>query len=324
MTTDSSVSWADQLTAIGTLGAVALSLALAIYGIITASLDKRSRRAAEQRATERAHASSFHWWHELCVEHPMPYNLDLSTGEVYASLGLERCWGETLVLENTSDAPVHDVILHMPRYLLPGLTSFMPGEIGPHSRRVFHISGFGSSLIDPKFWGAGRVTFNDSQGLRWQREKSGELHRASLPLPEELESAEEVQLTLFRTINAIGAEYNWIDPARDQLRDVLRTMVTTPHRPVGYATRYQWQQLHHADSLAFRMLQDLPPRHYARRIATAWWRWRSGSLPLGDLISNSGLFFPHEASRLLASTQRVEPTDRRMTVSTPRQTGTTR
>ncbi len=294
------ITWVDQLTALGTVGAVVVSLGIAAYGGAVAARDKRSREAAERQLKEREHAAQFHWWHELCSEHPEPYDhLGLSTAGVFAALGLEKCWGETIVLENTSDAPVYDVVLYTPRYLLPRVTSFMPGEIGPRSRRVFHIAGFGSSLLDPKFYDAGRVTFVDSGGRRWQREKSGALSQTSVPAEVELRLAENMQWDLHATMSQVGAEYNWVDPSRFYIRDVTRTLVTTPSKVDAFARRYLWQQMHRADEVALRLLQELPPRHYGRRIAQHWWGWRSGSLSIESLLLQSALFGSTEANALL-------------------------
>lgn len=297
--TDSAITWVDQLTALGTVGAVGVSLGIAVYGGVIAAREKRARVVDSRQREERAHASQFHWWHELCAEHPEPYDtLELSTGEVYARLGLEQCWGETLVLENTSDAPVHDVVLHTPRYLLPRVTSFMPGEIGPNSRRVFHISGFGSSLLDPRFAHPGRVSFADSKGRRWEREKSGQLRRTDVTVEIGLQLAESAQVDLYQTIRQVGAEYNWIDPSRAVIRNVLRTLISAPPTVDGFASRYLWQQLNRADTVALRLLNELPRRHYGVRVAQQWWGWRGGSLSLDRFVLESALFGPTETRAL--------------------------
>lgn len=272
------VTWADELTAYGTVGAVVLSLLLAIYGIVATWSERRARVAADRSARERAQAEKVHWWHELCGEHAIPYKNELSLGRSFSSLGLEQCWGEVVILENTSDAPVHDIVLNTPRYLLPEVGTFMPGEVGPRDRRVFHVAGFGASLLDPQFYEAGAIYFSDAQGRRWKREKSGTLQRSASSVACDIESSEKAQSLLHRTLSNLGAEFEWLEPARTRLYRVASLIGSAPTPRTAAASRYLWHQLHSADEVAFRMLQELPTRHHARDIAVAWWKWRSGGV----------------------------------------------
>ncbi len=295
------VTWADQLTAYGTVGAVLLSLGLAIYGAIAAWLEKRTRRKEAHEAAERAQAEHLHWWHELCSEHPLPYEDDLSLTNAYGALGLDSCWGEVLIVENTSNAPIHELVLYTPRYFLPRVTIFMPGEIGPHSRRTFHVSGFGASLLDPQFYSAGHVTFSDAQGRRWRREKSGALTRSSTTTDNDLEAAEAIHWKLLHTLRAISTQQEWTGPANQTLREVVSWFAVAPSASRAAHSRLMWLQLHKADELAFRLLQHLPTRHYERKVATKWWKWRSGVISLDDLIEDPYVLYPHQVKAIAES-----------------------
>lgn len=299
------VTWADELTAYGTVGAVLVSLLLAIFGAVVALREKRSQSRRDRRNAERAQAEHFHWWHELCTTHPLPYEEESSLRDAYRALGLHKCWGEVLIVENTSDAPVHDVVLHTPRYLIPRLTSFIPGEVGPHSRRVFHIAGFGASLLDPQFSPAGTAFFSDAQGRRWQREKSGRLVRSSASVEDDEKLAEKAQRQLFHTLRDIGDEEQWTDPANKFLRDVWKWIAIAPEDGSPARRRHMSQQLRRADSFAFRLLQRLPSNHYERRKAQLWWQWRSGKVSLDELIHGGEVFYPTEV-RMIDRSRRAK------------------
>ena len=308
------VTWTDQLTAVGTVGAVVLSLAIAISGAIVTWREKRARREQSRIAAERAQAEQLHWRHELCSEHPLPYEDDLSLANAHKHLGLDSCWGEVLIVENRSDAPVHELVLHTPRYFLPGVTLFMPGEIGPNSRRVFHVSGFGASLLDPEFSSAGHITFSDAQGRRWRRQKSGALAHSVTTVNEDAKAAEAIHWRLFHTLRDISIEQEWTGPANQKLRGLIGWSAVAPAASTAPRTRLMRQQLHTGDELAFRLLQHLPSGHYERIVAVAWWKWRSGAISLDDLIRDPRVLYPHQV-RAITKTKQAQR--RREMVSKP-------
>jgi len=301
---NAAVSWADQMTAYGTVGAVATSLCLSIYGAVIAWREKRRSASDASERAERSQAEKLHWWHELCSEHPIPWDGELSLREIYKNLGLVKCWGEVLVVENMSDAPVHAVVLHTPRHYLDKLAAFMPGELGPGARRTFHVSGFGASLIGSEFRGEGMVFFSDAQGRRWEREKSGTLRRSLGTVVEQEKLAGEAQGHLFRTLRSIGDEHEWIEPARGAIADALWLLATPPDMNTPSRTAYVRKQIANADEAAFRMLQALPSRHWARRTAVIWWEWRSGKLSLADVATNPHHYWAIGGSRVVSAARR--------------------
>ncbi len=271
------ILWTDTLTAIGTVGAVVLSLVLAIVGWVTASVERGKRRAEAARAAARAQAEQGHWWLRDCDEHPSPWESEWVLSRAYATLGLERCWGDVVVLENKSDAPMHEIVVNAPSFLLLGLDAFVPGSLGPRERRVFHVSGFGGSLLDPEFYAStGWLSFADADGKRWRRLWSGTLVPATTSRGEDQKVAEQRQLELYRTLRQLGEEERWVDSDGARLAEVKELLTSVGEARTPSVSRYLWQQLHSADEVAFGMLQKLPYNHWRRRVAAEWWRWRSG------------------------------------------------
>lgn len=302
------VTWADAMAAYGTVGAVILSLALGMYGAISASLAKRASRSQEKTRLERLQAEGLHWWHEECLEHRLPYEDIDALSMAYQNLRLGDCSGEVVVIKNTSDAPVHDVVVYTPRYYLPDADVFVPGEIGPDSERVFHVSGFASSLLDPRFAPAGHVSFNDANGLRWKREKSGSLERAQSTAADESVAATELNWLQRRTLDEIAQREDRTNPAAALVREAITWLATSEMPRSDAQRRYAWGVLWRADNAAFALLQELPQRSADRRSAREWLRWRSGNISIETLINIRSVFYPHERREILrARAERIHP-----------------
>jgi len=263
-----SLSWADKLTAIGTVGAVAATLAITL---ITYFRDRGTRnRDQKDRADAllKQQALQVHWWLEPCTDHPPEWD-----GEDYGirwltSRTLSECWGTRLVIENRSELPIHDAnpVMTLKVILQP---QFGNWSIGPGGRTTFDLSGEGECLLDMVNAPSPYLLFRDHVGRAWRRNENGTLVRVddSLNLSDEMIS---LSGDAYRTINAAYRHEAEGRRQKEEIRAVIGPLVAN-----GLAGT-TLELLEPGDAVAFELLQKAHRRGAARRVGEAWWSWRAG------------------------------------------------
>ncbi|WP_053352735.1 hypothetical protein [Leucobacter musarum] len=253
-----------DLTAIGTLGAVFASLLFSIDSV----LRERKRDASIERESQneryRGQAEAIWWWLEECPVHKSPF-LTLSIEEYVADFSLERtdrCWGINLVVENRSDHPINHIALVSSEYIKADLTLGFYETLGGSSKRTYHLSAAGCSLLYTPPYPGTSVHFADSKGMQWVREVNGKLKESGLNSSEVKTMAEEAESVQRTTASkAAGATYD------QRLRDDINGAIEDG----TFESRIE-----EFDHRTFLLLQDLQPGHPRRRKAELWWQWRSG------------------------------------------------
>lgn len=258
------LSWADKLTAVGTVGAV---LATLVITLITYFRDRQARVAeARERADFllKQQASQIHWWFEPCPEHAAPWDDGSFGKEWLLARDLERCWGTRLVIENRSELPIHEVTPVMTLRIVLD-EQYGNWSIGPAGRAVFHLAGEGECLLDSIGTPAPFLLFRDHVGRPWRRGENGAL----IALPQDTDLSDEMMglsAAAYRMLHA--NRRTELDEAheRQRIKDVLLPLVQQ-----GLAAR-NLEELAPADELAFTLLQTSP---LGRGVAKTWWSWRA-------------------------------------------------
>ncbi|WP_341946209.1 hypothetical protein [Microbacterium sp. LWH11-1.2] len=263
------LSWADKLTALGTVGAVVATLA------ITLTTYFRDRKSRQTEARERAEfqlkqqALQVHWWLEPCPDHvPEWVGEDYGMGWLM-SRSLDECWGSRLVLENRSELPIHDVspVMTLRIVLRP---QFGNWSIGPGGRSTFHLSGEGECLLDMVHAPRPYLLFRDHTGRAWRRDENGTI---SLVDPETDLSDEMISLSgeAYRTLHANDRLQVGQRRAREEILRVLSPLVAAGLDTVPL------EKVWIADEVAFNLLQRFRRGNPERRVGNAWWSWRARS-----------------------------------------------
>ncbi|MGH8866651.1 MAG: hypothetical protein ACRDYU_01495 [Actinomycetes bacterium] len=152
--------WVDYLTAVGTVGAVVVALALGFIGEVRSV--RLARAAAKER--ERAQAVRVAAWKEV---------------ESVSAAGATGWVGHT-VLQNGSDEPIWDVTVHV---TTGGPWNIVQeaGIVAPSARLVWTHED--ASPAEGQYVGLS-VEFTDNARRRWERTATGELKRTAAPRAE--------------------------------------------------------------------------------------------------------------------------------------------
>lgn len=275
-------SWADKLTAIGTVSAVSLSLGLAVMGYVKerkGRIELQRRRDLEAR---RSQAEGVHWWIEPCPDHPLTEELVRRLAVGPEINDMNSCWGKRLVIENRSDLPIHNLQPIMTEWAMnDGPWDFVSG-IGPGVRSVRHLAGDGGCLL--ALFGVERpsLVFGDATGVIWRRLESGALVEEMHVMQEIEKERHEAELSVSR---AVG-QYE-LDRVAAQKHEVAlkRYILPTFFEQEKHRDELQLRQ---ADAWAFRILQESWPLRSERIASVIWWQWRSGKLSFEEAASALG------------------------------------
>ncbi|KJL28782.1 hypothetical protein RS83_02263 [Microbacterium oxydans] len=277
-----SLSWADKLTALGTVGAVLATL------VITLTTYFRDRRSRREEARERAQlllkqqALQVHWWLEPCPDHLLAWDDDEHLAALLLGRRLDECWGTRLVLENRSELPIHEVtpVMTLKIILKP---QFGNWSIGPGGRYAFHLAGEGECLLDLIGTPRPSLLFRDHVGRAWRRGESGSL--AAIEDDADL-SDEMISMSsaAYRALHENRRSELEDARERDGIREVIVPLVRAGLDSVSL------DDLTPGDDVAFELLQRSHRQRTSHRVAKEWWSWRARRQPVEKLAESLRYF----------------------------------
>lgn len=262
-----SISWADKLTAFGTVGAVVATLGITLTTHLRTSRERRIELAERTIERRMSQARQVHWWLEPCPEHVPVWDGDDYGAAWLSTRALEDCWGSRLVVENRSEFPIHDVLPVMTLRIALHQT-YGDRSIGPGGRVAHHLSGDGECLLDMIHAPRPHLLFRDAQGHAWRRGEHGALN----PVDDSTDLADiEIKLSS-AAFRMISANYREDQKRRESTASIQRVFVPLTNEGLD---NISLEQLAVGDSVAFKMLQEMNPRRLERELARAWWSWRA-------------------------------------------------
>ncbi|WP_419766555.1 hypothetical protein [Curtobacterium flaccumfaciens] len=215
-------------TMIGTIAAVLLSTVLAVTSLIRSQRDRRERQMAEAESAITRQARQVHWWIEACPDHPRPLDLETFLVNIPA---YGECWGQSLVVLNLSDQPVHDVVVDVPdRCIADKLRTWVGSlAIGPNGRHRIHFTGHGESLLDRSFARERQIMyFTDAVGAQWTRSSAGTLTATAYKVGDAVNAVDQHQAEIDRALRAAaherrdsryldGRDFDYLQRVRNQI-----------------------------------------------------------------------------------------------------------
>lgn len=285
------VTWADSLTAFGTVGAVVSSIVLASFSFAVSTRDRKKQKALAAVTHLERQAQLVQWWVEPCDLHESAYKGMLSTYKVYTDTPLDVCWGSKFVLRNASDQPISNIVVGLNRDLVVYDEKVPTSHVGPRQIWEQHLSGSGHSLLeDPYDSLSDYVAFTDQHGRRWIRSATGVLVQDMLDSEKRGRDASARQEALGRAFRREHARVR-ADPNQGSSSLSQRVKDTIYLTASSAAKRaYVRRRVNEGDRIAFAALQRLPTGAYDRRAAEDWYRWRSGEMSGESFLRRNSVY----------------------------------